>query len=67
MEESLMAQHKKNLPAIQETQKTWIQFLGQGRSPGVRGDNTLQYSCLDAPMGGGAWRTPVHGIAKSRT
>ena len=27
----------------------------------------LQYSCLENPMGGGAWKAAVHGIAKSRT
>ena len=26
----------------------------------------LQYSCLENPMDGGAWRAPVHGVAKSR-
>ena len=29
--------------------------------------NPLQYSCLDGPMGGGAWWATVHGVAKSRT
>ena len=27
----------------------------------------LQYSCLENPMGGGAWEAAVHGVAKSRT
>ena len=27
----------------------------------------LQYSCLENPMDGGGWWTPVHGVAKSRT
>ena len=27
----------------------------------------LQYSCLENPMGGGAWKAAVHGVAKSRT
>ena len=27
----------------------------------------LQYSCLEHPMGGGAWWAAVHGVAKSRT
>ena len=27
----------------------------------------LQYSCLENPMGGGAWWTAVHGVAKSWT
>ena len=26
----------------------------------------LQYSCLDNPMGGGAWWAAVHGVAKSQ-
>ena len=27
----------------------------------------LQYSCLENPMDGGAWKTAVHGVAESRT
>ena len=27
----------------------------------------LQCSCLENPMGGGAWWAAVHGVAKSRT
>ena len=27
----------------------------------------LQYSCLENPMGGGAWWAAVHGVAKSWT
>ena len=30
-------------------------------------DTPLQYSCLENPMGGGAWLAAVHGVAKSRT
>ena len=29
--------------------------------------NPLQYSCLENPMDGGAWKAAVHGVAKSRT
>ena len=29
--------------------------------------NPLQYSCLENPMDGGAWKASVHGIARSRT
>ena len=29
--------------------------------------NTLQYSCLENPMDGGAWWAAVHGVAKSQT
>ena len=28
---------------------------------------TLRFSCLENPMGGGAWWAAVHGVAKSRT
>ena len=28
---------------------------------------TLQYSCLENPMDGGAWWAAVHGVKKSRT
>ena len=27
----------------------------------------LQYSCLENPMGGGAWWAAVHGVARSHT
>ena len=27
----------------------------------------LQYSCLENPMDGGAWRAAVHGVAGSQT
>ena len=29
--------------------------------------NPLQYSCLENPRGGGAWRAAVHGVPKSQT
>ena len=37
---------------------------GLGRSPGEGSGNPLQYSCLENPMGRGAWRTSVHGVAE---
>ena len=40
---------------------------GSGRSPGEGNGNPLQYSCLENPMGGGAWEATVLGVAKSRT
>ena len=27
----------------------------------------LQYSCLEDPMDGGAWKATVHGVTKSQT
>ena len=38
---------------------------GSGRSPGEGNGNPLQHSCLANPMDRGAWRTTVHGVAKS--
>ena len=33
-----------------------------------KGNGTpLHYSCLENPVGGGAWWATVHGVAKSRT
>ena len=40
---------------------------GWGRSPGEGNGNSLQYSCLENPMDGGAWWATVHGVAKSQT
>ena len=37
-----------------------------GRSPGEGNGNTLQYSCLENPMEGGAWWAIVHGVTKSQ-
>ena len=45
---SLVAQMVKNLPAVQET---WVPSLYQ-----EEGMATLQYSCLENPTDGGAWR-----------
>ena len=35
----------------------------------IRGSNgtPLQYSCLENPMDGGAWKTAVHGVAEGQT
>ena len=35
-----------------------------GRSPGGSHGNPFQYSCLENPMDGGAWRATVHGVTK---
>ena len=39
---------------------------GSGRSPEEGNGDPLQYSCLENPMGRGAWRATVHGVMKSR-
>ena len=40
---------------------------GLGRSPGEGNSNSLQYSCLEKSMDGGAWQATVHGVTKSWT
>ena len=57
----------KNLPASAENVREGGSILGWGRSPGGRHGNPLQYSCLESPMGRGAWRATVQGVAKSLT
>ena len=37
---------------------------GLGRSPGEGNGKPLQYSCLENPMGRGAWQAAVHGVSK---
>ena len=59
---SQVAQRVKNLPAMQEM---WVQSLGQ-EDP-LEDGNPLQCSCLENPMGRGAWKATVHRVAKSRT
>ena len=40
---------------------------GSGRSLGGGHGNPLQCSCLENPMGRGAWQATVHGVTKSQT
>ena len=45
-----------------------VDFCGFLVVNGGRGNGTpLQYSCLENPMDGGAWKAAVHGITESRT
>ena len=38
-----------------------VAIVGEGNG------TPLQYSCLENPVGGGAWWAAVHGVAKSQT
>ena len=40
---------------------------GLGRSPGEGNGNPLQYSCLEKPMDGGAWKASPWGREESDT
>ena len=56
----------------QPSDQTWISCIAADSLPlvphGGEGDGTpLQYSCLENPMNGGAWKAAVHGVAKDQT
>ena len=40
---------------------------GLGSSSGEGNGNPFQYSCLENPMGRGAWQTTIHGLQKNLT
>ena len=61
---SQVAQLVKNPPASVGDARDVGSILGSGRSPGGGNGNPLQYSCLENPMGRGAWRATVHRVAK---
>ena len=42
-------------------------IFGSRRCPGGGNGNPLQYSCLENPMGRGAWQATVHGVTESDT
>ena len=56
----------KNPPVIARDIRDMDLIPGSGRYPGGGNGNPLQYSWLENLMGRGAWRAPVHGVAKSR-
>ena len=60
-----MALVVKNPPANAEGAGEVGSIPGSGRPPGVGNGNPLQYSCLENPLGRGAWWATVHGVAKS--
>ena len=56
----------KNLPSSAGNIRDMGSIPGLGKPPGGFG-NPLQYSCLENPMGRGAWWASVHGVSKSWT
>ena len=64
---SLMAQQVKNLPTMQETQATQVQFLG--REDPLEEEMATHSSILARknPMDRGAWRGIVQRIGKNWT
>ena len=58
-----MAQTVKRLSTMRET---WVQSLGR-EDPLEKKMATHSSTCLENPMGLGAWWATVHGVAKSWT
>ena len=54
----------KNLPANAGDKRDAGLIPEWGRSLGGEGGNPLQYSCLQNPMGRGAWWPIVHRVAR---
>ena len=54
----------KNMPEMSREKGL---IPGLGRFPGEGYGNLLQYSCLENPMGRGAWRATVHGVTELNT
>ena len=50
--------------AVLGVTKSWTRLRDR---TGEGNGTPLQYSCLENPMGGGAWWAAVHGVAKGRT
>ena len=58
----LLHYSEKTMPKFKVRLYTKLQeYIGEGNG------NPLQYSCLENPMDGGAWRATVHGVAKGQT
>ena len=57
----------KNPPANVGDTRDVSSIPGSERSPGEGDGKALQYSCLDNSTDRGAWRSTVHGVAKSQT
>ena len=51
----------------QRVEHDWSDLTAAAVYKGEENGNSLQYSCLENSMDGGAWLATVHGVAKSRT
>ena len=57
----------KNPPASGGDARDVGSVPGSGRSPGGGHGDPPQYSCLENPMGRGAWQATVHRVTKNQT
>ena len=61
-----VASHKGQERNLRALARLWSS-RNLGSRPGEGNGTPLQYSCLETPMDGGAWRAAVRGVAKSQT
>ena len=61
-----MVQQVKNLPAMQETQDTWVLSLGWDNLLEKGNGYAFHYSCLQNSINRGAWYATGYGVTKSR-
>ena len=52
---------------IRDTKGTFHANMGTIKNRNCMDGNPLQYSCLENPMDGGAWKTAVHGVTEGQT
>ena len=64
---SQVTQALKNPPPNEGGVREVDSISRSGRPPGGGCGNPLQYSCLENPMGRGAWWATIHRVAKSQT
>ena len=57
----------KNLKVNAEDIRDADSIPALGRFPEGRHGDSLQYSCLENPRGGGAWWAAIYEVAQSRT
>ena len=55
----------ETIAKINKTKSWFFEKINKIDKPG--NDTPLQYSCLENPMDGGAWRAAVHGVAEGQT
>ena len=64
---SLVARVVKNPPPKAGGARDTGSIPGLGRCPGIGNGSPIQFSCLENPMGRGAWQAIVYGVAKCWT
>ena len=68
LEEGMTTHSCIGLPLWLSHERIHLQCRRPGFDSWVKGNgNPLQYSCLENPMDGEAWRATVQGVAKSGT